>query len=229
MFVDADDYVSPLYISDLMKYSKYDLVVQGYISCYENGTACKTMIPPMCQVEYQQYGEFLFRKEIYRYMTMLWNKLFDTKLIKDNNLSFRDISTGEDICFIFDYLEYAKKIFISEDTNYHYVLTKGSLSRKSMPDIWERQNDINNYCRKNFYPNYGVTWANVFVRAAKRTLGEAADNKEKFNLQINKIRDDASFKKVKISYLRGHIEKLLFILILSRNKYVLWMVFRFVK
>lgn len=226
VFIDADDYVAPSYISDLMKYSQFDLVIQGYKTCEEDSNIYKQMIPQKCQIEFQQYGKYLFNIEAYRYMTMLWNKLFDVKIIQNNNLKFRDISTGEDVCFIFDYLEYTKRVTITDEANYCYVLSTGSLTRRDIPDVWERQNDINNYCRKNFYPKYGNTWANMYVRAVKRTLGEAGKNKGKFYEQISKIRDDADFKNVEFRYLQGIIAKMIYILIKSKSNYALWILFR---
>lgn len=226
VFIDADDYVSPTYIKDLLKYSQYQLVVQGYIVSQEDGNNYKNIVPKMRQISFGQFGDYLNSAEIYKFMTMLWNKLFDTRIVVENNLRFRELSTGEDVCFVFDYLEHIKEIIFTQDSNYHYVLSTGSLSRKDIPDIWERQKDINNYCRKLFYPKYGKIWSNMYIRAAKRTLGEAAGNKDKFYKQINKVYCDDEFKEVKIQYLDGVITKVIYFLILTRNDKWLWIIFR---
>ena len=228
VFVDADDYVSTSYISDLMKYNQYDMVVQGYITCDEEGTSFRTKIPTPGFIESNQYGDCLFTKETYKYMTMLWNKLFDTGVIRTNNIEFRDIKTGEDVCFVFDYLQHTESIAITNEANYHYVLSSDSLTRRDIADIWLKQTDINDYCRKSFYKKYEKIWANMYVRAAKRTLGEAAKNKKKFYLQVRLIRDDKDFLRVKINDLHGTVEKIIYILIMLRCKFALWMIYRFV-
>ena len=100
VFIDADDYVKPTYLADLLKYRDYDLVVQGYATCSENGNVLKKVIPEELIVNKEKFGDVLFEIEKFKFMTIPWNKLFDTKIIIENKVRFRKINLGEDMGYI---------------------------------------------------------------------------------------------------------------------------------
>lgn len=229
VFVDADDYVSPMYLSDLLKYEdeKCELIVQGYYSCLEDNSICEKKMPSQRCVNKLEFEKYIFNIDNFRYLTMPWNKLFDTKIVKDNNLLFRNINLGEDVCFVFDYLQYVNNVLFVEDANYFYIESKGSLTRTDIPDVWERQKDINSYCRKDFYPLYEKTWTNMYIRAAKRTLGEATKKKDKFVSQIMKVRSDDDFNKIKIINVTGIINKIIYLLFRFKFTKTLFFLFTF--
>ena len=77
VFVDADDFVSPSYLRDLLDYAQYDLVVQGYNICLEDGSVCGVMLPENREVKQHEFPNVIFDIKFYRFLTMPWNKLFD--------------------------------------------------------------------------------------------------------------------------------------------------------
>lgn len=61
---------------------------------------------------------------------MLWNKLYRTSLIKDNNIKFNeDCKYGEDFSFIIYVYSYARKIVSFNEPLYHYMIRPGSEMR----------------------------------------------------------------------------------------------------
>lgn len=215
VFVDADDYVSPTYIEDLLKYAdeNSELVVQGYYSCLEDGSRCEKRMPYERLIRKSEFEKYLFDINYFKFLTMPWNKLFDSNIVRKNNLLFRRIDLGEDVCFVFDYLQYVNNVNFVKDTNYYYIESVGSLTRVDIPNIWERQKDINNYCRKDYYQLYGRTWTNMYIRAVKRTLGESAGKNNKFDNQIKKIRSDRDFELIKTRNIKGNKNKVIYLLI----------------
>lgn len=226
VFVDADDFVSPSYLRELLDYAQYDMVVQGYNICLEDGSVCGVMLPENREVKQHEFPNVIFDIKFYRFLTMPWNKLFDINIIKKNGIKFRNINLGEDVCFVFDYIQHAKEIIFTNSADYNYVQSAGSLTRSDIPDVWERQKDINNYCRKNFYPLYEKTWTSMYMRAAKRTLGEAASDKLKFKKQIFKIKSDCEWNEVKWFKVYGTINKLIYLLIKTNSITMLQLLFK---
>lgn len=227
VFIDADDFVSPSYLQDLLDYAQYDLVVQGYNICLEDGAVCGVMLPKNAEVKRHEFSNVIFDMQYYRFLTMPWNKLFDINLIKKNGIKFRNINLGEDVCFVFDYIQNAKTIIFTGNADYNYVQSVGSLTRSDIPDVWERQKDINNYCRKNYYPLYEKTWTSMYIRAAKRTLSEAVGDNLKFKKQILKIRSDCDWNRVKWFNIYGILNKLIYLLIRTNATAVLHLLFKF--
>lgn len=227
VFIDADDYVKPTYLADLLKYRDYDLVVQGYATCSENGNILKKVIPEELIVNKEKFGDVLFEIEKFKFMTIPWNKLFDTKIIIENKVRFRKINLGEDICFVFDYLQFINSVKFCTESNYCYVQTPNSLSRKKNDYIWENQKDINRYCRKDFYSMYGKTWTNMYIRAIKCTLSETVSDYDKFKMQINKIRVDNEFEKNRLVLISGMLNKLIYCLVKIKCSLILKILFDF--
>ena len=226
-FVDADDFISPSYLSDMLEQRDFDLVIQGYCEWTEDGIKQDEKYPRDLSLKRDDSRDILFNISFFRYLTMPWNKLFSTKIIQENNIRFRNINLGEDLCFVFDYIEHAEMLCFTQKSSYNYVLSNGSLTRSEISDVWERQKDLNNYCRKKFYPKYGKIWTDMYVRAAKRTLGEASNNSEKFINQIKKIRFDEEFSEVKIYCISGVINKIIFVMLKLNLRKLLWVIFRY--
>ncbi len=193
----------------------------------ENGNVCGKIIPEKQMVKKSDFGNTLFNTNIFKFMTIPWNKLFDSQIIIQNNIKFRNINLGEDICFVFDYLQYVDQVILCQDVNYCYVQTEGSLSRRIVNNLWEIQKDINQYCRKNFYPLYKNTWSNMCMRAVKCTLAEAVKDKERMKRQIVVINADDDFKKLRFWRLDGMLNKLLFFLVKIKAYAILQFMFCF--
>ena len=129
MFVDSDDWVEPNYVEafvNVQKESGSPLVVSGYINHDEvqNG---KTEyfgfegIDRQKLVDYKECLEKLFED---RFIQVLWNKIFQMEIVKQNHICFDEsISIGEDFRFILMYLEKMQqdKIVLLNQLLYHYM------------------------------------------------------------------------------------------------------------
>lgn len=131
-FVDSDDYVENVYLEKLFYYyKKYDTVpICGFIYHDEfNHEPPKTYSWSEGEELVSLGKAFKLNSELY--LTALWNKLFDNRIIKKYNILFDEsISIGEDLRFSIDYFNKSNKEFVYafSDPLYHYTkLTDDSL------------------------------------------------------------------------------------------------------
>lgn len=120
-FVDSDDYIQPQMFEKLLKNitdNKSQLAVCGL---FKDELQIKA---DNCQCAASDAAlAMLFNIIDYPYFEgYVWNKLYDSEIIKVNNLRF-DISLkmSEDTLFNFKYLQYADKVSILNSSEYHYV------------------------------------------------------------------------------------------------------------
>lgn len=128
-FVDSDDYVEKDYLATLMKpfrkYKNVDLSICGYFKEDESG---KVILKGVSN------KEILSQKQVLRdifisasFEGFLWNKLFKTSIIKNNNLKFRDdVTLAEDLLFCCEYSNYIKEAYVNFNPVYHYVMQTDS-------------------------------------------------------------------------------------------------------
>lgn len=132
VFVDADDYVEPTYLSDLYTEfvtSKSDLVCCGYFDHSKYGKVATT-----------NYNEEIIYEEVKEFIPfildkvggVLWDKMFKKDIIIKNNITFNtNILLSEDLLFVLEYLKYTNKTSIISKHLYHYNRTQQSgLSRE---------------------------------------------------------------------------------------------------
>lgn len=72
------------------------------------------------------------------------NKLFLTKVIKDNNIKFANLKIGQDLDFYLRYLLYCKKIKVTKDYIFNYRRTNNSISRTYSFKIFNIVNTLKN-------------------------------------------------------------------------------------
>ncbi len=196
-FVDSDDYVEPYYLEKLYTYyKKYNTVpICGFVY-HDEYNHCKP-------VNYTWSGgnELVSLGEAFKlnnemYLTALWNKLFDNRLIKEHNVRFDEkISMGEDLRFSVDYFQKANTEYIYAfcDTLYHYTkLTSttlmASFARKGTREGIESLEIIKKLAIK-------------FNKSAEKEYSTAVEN-YKNNLIYFLIRDKEYSKKTKLIKIR---------------------------
>ena len=144
-FVDSDDYVESNYIEVLYYYyQKYNTVpICGFVYHDEYNHAKPVKYSWSGNEELVSLGE-AFRLKSELYLTALWNKLFDRKLIVDRNIRFdTNVSVGEDLRFSVDYFikNNVDKICVLSEPLYHYMkLTDNSLM-SNFVDNFDREKD----------------------------------------------------------------------------------------
>lgn len=121
VFVDADDYVEPSYISDLhteIVAVKSDLVCCAYFDHSKYGKVATT-----------NYNEKIIYDEVKDFIPfildkvggVLWDKMFKKDIILKNNIAFNtNIRLSEDLLFVLEYLKYTSKISVVSKHLYHY-------------------------------------------------------------------------------------------------------------
>ena len=130
-FVDSDDWVEPRYIEHLLNAVKCDgdFVVSGVQYSYaDSGKSRKKMFNS--SINDSENVEPAILSDVINYSYPV-GKLFQTEIIRKNNLIAQDISLHEDTAFIMGYLRFAKRIIFIDSCDYHYVFwNEHSLSRR---------------------------------------------------------------------------------------------------
>lgn len=119
-FIDSDDWVENNYLSNFSQ--EYDMSLQGYYS-------------GLYKVEYQESIILQNPGAVYLskpYVYGPYCKLFKTDLIKNKNIKFDiELSYGEDLLFLMQYIQYCKTMSVSENCGYHYTMDNiNSLTKK---------------------------------------------------------------------------------------------------
>lgn len=120
IYCDADDYVEPTYLEDLftsITKNNADLSICAYIEEYED--RLDQMDTPESSVDGLIHN-FLNDKV----WGVTWNKLYKTKIVKENNLKFiPHIQMWEDLAFTIDYCLCSSSVSFVHKPLYHYVKT----------------------------------------------------------------------------------------------------------
>lgn len=129
MFVDSDDWIDNDYYSSFIKaVDKYpnSMIICGYVNHDEKfNNRTDNVIWNEDKTE-NLYNIKEQLKNIYdkTLLQQLWNKVFVTKIIQNNNIRFDEsISIGEDLRFILEYIKVSKindVVFINKPM-YHYM------------------------------------------------------------------------------------------------------------
>lgn len=147
-FVDSDDYVESNYIEVLYYYyQKCNTVpICGFVYHDEYNHAKPVKYSWSGNEELISLGE-AFRLKSELYLTALWNKLFDRRLIVAKNIRFdTNISVGEDLRFSVDYFikNNIDKICVLPEPLYHYMkLTDNSLMSSFVDDLDREKESLN--------------------------------------------------------------------------------------
>lgn len=127
-FVDSDDCVSELYLSNLLSHCcNVDLVISYAEYVYSDNTHRKENY--ICRNVTNDY-EVLFVENDLNWHTSPWSKLFKKTLCDD--LRFVEgMHIGEDLVFLYSYMLRCKKIFVSNDTDYfYYIENQATLTKR---------------------------------------------------------------------------------------------------
>ncbi|MDO4780917.1 MAG: glycosyltransferase family A protein [Candidatus Saccharibacteria bacterium] len=126
-FYDSDDLVMPGALSTMTSAiltSDASVVISGWgIKIGHSNAPTYKTIQPEPQLITEDVVSFVLKSlgdigTLYN----LWNKLFVAKIIKKNNLKFREgLRFGEDVVFFLDYLPFADSIQIISQPTYQYV------------------------------------------------------------------------------------------------------------
>lgn len=145
-FLDSDDWIEPNFIEELVKNHQQDqIAVVGYWADFVGKRQHKLKKiyreSEICYLE-QREVVTLFQAGLF---SPIWNKLYDRKLITDNNIRFCEkMSLGEDIVFNLHYLNcMSGHICVINKPLYHYMRWGGeSLDHRYNENYPELQKKI---------------------------------------------------------------------------------------
>ena len=132
-FVDSDDYLVGNLFADFADklVSDLDLVVFCYYNSFEEDLTEKSRTEKSLPFKgnYDKDGFIKIFKELFLsdMLYTVWNKIYRREFLLENNLSFEQYELGEDVRFNLDLYREVKKIYLSQDSYYVYVIgRKGS-------------------------------------------------------------------------------------------------------
>ncbi len=129
-FMDIDDEVERNTIEEMvsvMEKDNSDLVVCGFAYVDKNGETIKTVNNPSgvydgdyVRINFDKFG---FNDSECRISGNIWNKLYKSDIIKNNNLRFPKLRRNEDAIFNLDYINYISKISFCGKVYYKYYVS----------------------------------------------------------------------------------------------------------
>lgn len=139
-FLDSDDYIDQGYFEAIINYFKeypnLELLNFGFYSDIENENLKET------SSDIINYKESFYqnREEIKNDLVNLWdshmlynpvNKVYLSKIIKDNSIQFPEYNWGEDIEFNRRYVKHINNLYNSSLAFYHYIREREGASTKN--------------------------------------------------------------------------------------------------
>jgi len=127
IFIDADDYIEDGYIENLIaNVKKYPLVICGY-NIIKGSEKRGVLYKNKAEVVHKEQSIILYEKEL---LSTLWNKIYISKIIKENNIKFDNmIYKGEDLIFNLNYIYYMNgDIYVIDKKLYNYEMKESGLN-----------------------------------------------------------------------------------------------------
>ncbi len=125
MFCDADDYLEPDALSYAIENARdADLVIMGYSIQNADGSSAD-YCEPEASYEIDELGSSLGRLYKANLLNQVWGKLYKADIIQRNHIRFQDWRWGEDRLFIYDCLDYVKRVTVLPECKYRYVMHPG--------------------------------------------------------------------------------------------------------
>lgn len=192
-FVDSDDYLDKTMVQCLLDSAvkhNSDIVLCGYNQIEKNNTFKVSV--DKCDSVYRkdEFIAYLLNAASEPYFNPPWNKLFRTKIIKENSILFNtSYSLGEDFLFNLGVIENGIVFSTVSAFLYNYVtINPDSLTRKCRPDMWENQRKMfifykDFFVRNGFYKIHEKR-VNTFILMSikiylSNVIGTAPDIKSK--------------------------------------------------
>ena len=132
-FVDSDDYIDNIMYEELLKSvnytNEYDIVASG--AYYETETGNIFEDTTTCQLGNNIIGKNNSLINVFNGClgAVIWNKLFKSEVIKNNNIEFESsIYSCEDLLFLCEVVQHSNQIYYCNKSFYHYIKRKSSVT-----------------------------------------------------------------------------------------------------
>lgn len=203
-FIDADDQFIDVSIEKLVKNANTtnaQIVTSGYKTLQ---TQKRYLIEQPKDIEnttdIKKYLETL--KENYLF-NELWNKLYITSIIKENNIIFNEeFELGEDFIFNIDYIGYVSKAVYINEPLYIYTESETGLKKKYRKDKFEIEYKLTKYL-ENFYIKQKYPLEYIYNRYARVYMNGIMNiyhknnciSKKEKNKQLKEFVNSEQYKK----------------------------------
>lgn len=226
-FLDADDELKSDYISQLMKFEDFDLVVSGLEMIDAKNKRKISCISLTDKTIKSTVGilDLICNSEVYPIFAVSYTKLYKLNIIK--NISFRNISIGEDSLFVMEYLKFAKNIKIISYVGYLNNILPNTLSRKYIKNIWPQLRLLLNFVEKNFDMKENMeNWKYLYFRAIKIYLRNENLSYKNFRYAFQAITQDSNFLNLRYSDFYSIKDKLIFKLLTKKRPLLLFLLYK---
>lgn len=138
MFIDSDDEYREDTLECVYKYIEQnnDCIIFGYNRIHVHKNKTKEMNTDMILLENGKEKNIFIEKMQKEYLfNQIWNKVYKTKILKDNNIKFdTKIASGEDYRFNLKYIDCINNAIYINKVLYNYYSTDSGLSLKTGPE-----------------------------------------------------------------------------------------------
>lgn len=139
-FLDSDDYIEDTYLESLINSIKEkDVIVSDYKILHDDGSEEHFVIP-----EDNEFNTFFESVTV-------WNRLYKSTFINNNNIWFETISQGEDRLFLADLYLNKPKVEITHDVGYNWCRHESDSQKTLTGDASAELFDNQVLCMKRFY------------------------------------------------------------------------------
>ena len=134
-FVDSDDFIEKTFISDFGlddENGSSTVYLQGYQHNFEEKSDIIYVHEKRGIYNLKKEAEVLFESTNFVFQGTVCSKLYNRKVILDNNIFFnKKMRLNEDNCFFWDYVSRIERVIISDTCGYHYMHAEGINYSKS--------------------------------------------------------------------------------------------------
>lgn len=131
LFVDADDYLSPVALEDLMSLrANADMIIPDIVAVNGEGEIYKRQHFDKTILKNDSFSE-LFARYNFQKKTAIGGKMFRSSVVQNNHLRFDvNVRHAEDLIFIYQFLLCCNAIAMTGNPDYFYVIdSMSSLSK----------------------------------------------------------------------------------------------------
>lgn len=178
-FIDSDDWIEIDYLSSLTEAidESCQLFVSGQIRDYSDGRTISYIPQKKGIISISNNNAHYFNNLNESFLLYApHEKIFNKDIIVRNNIWFdRDCSYGEDLQFVYEYLEYCSYIYLIDNALYHYnIADSGTLSTLVRNNQFEQ--DYKQWqIVYNYYKNHDLLIEESEKYLAKRLWGIVYD------------------------------------------------------
>ncbi len=212
-FVDADDYVKPEFVENMINMQKDNdagMVICGFTELKGEAVLNETS-GPVKHMNQEQAMEQLLREDSFK--GYVWNKMFDLDIIRNYQLSFdTSLAVWTDVLFVFQYMLHIQKVVFDPTPMYYYIYVESSASHaanhllgveKSYCAIRAKEQMI-----KDIPANYQLVKKQIAVRFVQSSLatirnigywGKDNSNEEYYQKCKKYIKDNKKLAKDRLS------------------------------